>query len=93
LQANVKDNGSYESTHTASADGWFWLAWECNGTKDYVQMRNITKQYSYQTPDGGRLGYQSFILPVAKNDICRIYYLQSPGSNTQLRFIYAEGVK
>lgn len=92
LGATLSDDGIniYESEHVAPANGWFWLLWECNGSNDYVQMRNKNNIYRFQVPHRGETGYYSFMLPFKKGEVCRITYQQAPRSSN-LRFFYSEG--
>lgn len=84
------ESNYYVSEHVAPANGWFWILWECNGSNDYVQMRNKENIYRFQTPERGERGYYSFMLPFKKGETCRITYLRAP-KLSDLRFLYSEG--
>lgn len=86
----TSENNYYMSEHVAPAHGWFWLLWECNGSDDYVQMRNLNNIYRFQVPQRGEVGYYSFMLPFKKGEVCRITYHKAPKSS-DLRFLYSEG--
>ena len=85
------ENHYYVSEHVAPANGWFWLLWNCNGSNDYVQMRNKDNIYRFQVPVRGEVGYYSFMLPFKKGETCRIAYEKAPSSKSDLRFLYSEG--
>lgn len=85
------ESNYYVSEHVAPANGWFWLLWQCNGSNDYVQMRNKENIYRFQTPERGETGYYSFMLPFKKGETCRITYVKVPKSNSALIFLYSEG--
>ena len=77
----------------APANGFVSASVQFTNQSTYIQIRNATKNYHYQTPSTTNSGYQGNLLPVEKGDLYQIYWNSNitPTKVYWARFYYAKG--
>jgi len=82
--------GATGTSYTAPANGWFYFKRASDGTNTSLSLENNTKGYMVETTTS--LANPSILLPVVKNDVVRMWWINGATDNV-LRFYYAEGEK
>jgi hypothetical protein len=87
------DTSKAEWNFVAPANGFVSASVQFTNQSTYLQIRNATKNYHYQTPSTTNSGYQGNLLPVEKGDSYQIYWNSNitPTRVYWARFYYSKG--